>query len=266
MTHVRRLPSSPSGRSVLLLALLALAAIAASGYGLAGAVGGARVSAAAKTIPSGAGPNGPGSISAADFVARVDNPYFPLRPGTTFRYRGTKDGKPTVDIYRVTHQIRSILGVPCVSVKDKLFEAGILEERTTDWYSQDRQGRVWYFGEATVELTPAGKVTSTEGSWRSGVDGAKPGIFMAAAPRPGQSFRQEYLKGQAEDHFQVLRLSASVTVPAAHYPHALPTKEWTPLEPGVIDHKYYVRGIGEVSEETFKGPLETSKLVSVSRR
>ena len=89
---------------------------------------------------------------------------------------------------------------------------------------------------------------------------------MPAAPRPGQSFRQEYLKGQAEDHFQVLRLGASVTVPAARYPRAMLTREWTPLEPGVIDHKYYVRGIGEVSEETFKGPLETSKLVSVSRR
>jgi hypothetical protein len=250
----------------LVLSVIAVAVVAASGYGAAGLLDSAGASTARGTIPSGAGPNGPASISASDFVAHVHNPYFPLLPGTTFRYRGTKDGKPTVDVYRVTNRIRRILGVPCVSVKDRLFEAGALEERTTDWYSEDRQGRVWYFGEATAELTPAGKVTSTEGSWRSGIDGAKPGIFMPAAPRPGQSFRQEYLKGQAEDHFRVLRLGASVTVPAAHYPRALLTREWTPLEPGVIDHKYYVRGIGEVSEETFKGPLETSKLVSVSRR
>src|ERR1700751_5757494 len=100
--------------------------------------------AGARTIPSGAGPNGPRSISSTDFVTHVHNPYFPLRPGTTFRYRGTKDGKPTVDVYRVTHKIRRILGVPCVSVKDRLFEAGTLEERTTDWYAEDRQGRVWY--------------------------------------------------------------------------------------------------------------------------
>jgi len=222
----------------------------------------APVSAGARTIPSGAGPNGPKSISSADFVAHVHNPYFPLRPGTTFRYRGTKDGKQTVDVYRVTHRIRRILGVPCVSVKDRLFEAGALEERTTDWYAEDRQGRVWYFGEATAELSPAGRVTSTEGSWQSGVDGGEPGIFMPAAPRPGQSFRQEYLKGHAEDHFQVLGLNEPVTVPAGRYPHALLTKEWTPLEPGVVDHKYYVRGIGEVSEESVLGPTEISRLVS----
>jgi hypothetical protein len=87
---------------------------------------------------------------------------------------------------------------------------------------------------------------------------------MPTAARSGQSFRHEYLKGHAEDHFQVLMLDVPVAVPAAHYPRALLTKEWTPLEPGVIDHKYYVRGIGEVSEETVKGPLETSKLVSVA--
>ncbi len=221
--------------------------------------------AASGTIPAGAGPNGPTLVSASDFVAHVRNPYFPLRPGTTFRYRGTKDGRPTFDVYRVTGRIRRILGVPCVSVKDRLFEAGTLEERTTDWYTEDRQGRVWYFGESTAELNPAGQVTSTEGSWQAGINGARPGIFMPDPPRPGQSFRQEYLKGQAEDHFKVLELGDSIDVPSAHFPHALLTEEWTPLEPGVIDHKYYVRGIGEVSEETFKGPRETSKLVSVSK-
>lgn len=264
MTHPRSTATSPA-RSLALAALLATA-IAVSGCFVAGLLGTARGSATNQTIPSGAGPNGPKSIAAADFVAHVHNPYFPLRPGTVLRYRGTKDGKPSVDVVRVTHEIRPILGVPCVSVKDRLFEAGALAERTTDWYSEDRQGRVWYFGEATAELTPAGRVTSTEGSWQAGVDGARPGIFMPAAPRPGQSFRQEYLKGHAEDHFQVLALGASVTVPAARYSHTLLTKEWTPLEPGVIDHKHYVRGIGEVSEETARGPLETSKLVSISRR
>jgi hypothetical protein len=243
-----------------------LTAAAVSILSLLAILGATLAAAGSESIPSGAGPNGPMSISPSDFVAHVHNPYFPLLPGTTFRYRGTKDGKPTIDVYRVTGKIRRILGVPCVSVKDRLFEAGSLEERTTDWYTEDRQGRVWYFGESTAELNPAGQVTSTEGSWRTGIDGAEPGIFMPAAPRPGQSFRQEYLKGHAEDHFRVLRLSTPVTVPAAHYPHALLTREWTPLEPGVIDHKYYVRGIGEVSEETFKGPRETSKLVSISRR
>jgi hypothetical protein len=259
MTHLR------SRLLTLTLSLTAAAAIAVCGYGMSTLRGAEPASAADGTVPSGAGPNGPQSIVASDFVPHVNNPYFPLQPGTTFRYRGTKDGKPTIDVYRVTDQIRRILGVPCVSVKDKLYENGSLEERTTDWYAEDPQGRVWYFGESTAELNPAGKLTSTEGSWQSGVKGARPGIFMPKMPQTGQSYRQEYLKGEAQDRFQVLKLHAPVAVPAAHYRDALLTKEWTPLEPGVIDHKYYVRGIGEVSEETIKGPLETSKLVAVSR-
>jgi hypothetical protein len=266
MTDSRSAAGSPARLSllVLALALLTISAAAGGGFGLLGETDASPVE-AGRSITSGAGPNGPSSVSAADFLAHVRNPCFPLRPGTTFRYRGTKDGKPTVDVYRVAHRVRRILGVPCVSVRDRLFEAGKLEERTTDWYTEDRQGRVWYFGEETAELNRAGRVTSTEGSWQAGVDGARPGIFMPPAPRVGQWFRQEYLKGEAEDHFSPLSLDASVTVPSGEYPHALLTREWTPLEPGVIDHKYYVRGIGEVSEETVKGPVETSKLVSVSR-
>lgn len=252
-------------QAVLVIAVsIGIAVTLASIGSLTGAFGATHSLAKDRTIPSGAGPNGPRSISTADFVGRVDNPYFPLRPGTTFRYRGTKDGKPTIDIFRIVNRKRRILGVPCTVVKDRLFEAGKLAERTTDWYAQDRQRRVWYFGESTAELNPAGTVTSTEGSWQTGVRSARPGIFMPAAPRPGQSFRQEYLKGQAEDHFRVIGLHAPVTVPSGSYPQALLTREWTPLEPGVIDHKYYVRGVGEVSEETAKGPLEISRLVSVS--
>jgi hypothetical protein len=108
-------------------------------------------------------------------------------------------------------------------------------------------------------------VKNTIGSWTAGVDGAKPGIFMFARPRVGQSARQEYYKGQAEDHFQVLRLNASVRVPFGSTKHALLTKEWTPLEPGVIDHKYYRRGIGTILEKTAKGPLERNELVSFRR-
>src|SRR5207244_360683 len=120
-----------------------------------------------------------------------------------------------------------------------------LEERTSDWYAQDEQGNVWYFGEDTAELTPSGKVKNTEGSWEAGKDGAVAGIFMPASPAVGQSGLQEYYKGQAEDHFQVLSLTAPVHTPGASG-NALLTKEWTPLEPNVLDHKYYVRGIGNV--------------------
>src|SRR4249919_15184 len=135
----------------------------------------------------------------------------------------------------VTHRVRTINGAPCVVVRDLLYLRGRLRERTTDWYSQDGKGRVWYFGEDTAELDRNGHVTSTEGSWLAGVDGARAGIFMPARPRVGQSFRQEYYKSQAEDHFEVIGLFRTVSAPARD--NALLTKEWTPLEPGVIDHK-----------------------------
>lgn len=199
------------------------------------------------------------------FVHRIDNPWLPFRPGTVFVYRGVKDGKASRDVVRVTTHTRTIDGVRCVAVSDRLYLRGALEERTTDWYVQDAQGNVWYFGEATAELDPAGRVTSREGSWQAGLHGARPGIVMPARPRVGQTFRQEFYKGHAEDHFQVLSLSAPVHVPYTSSRKALLTKEWTPLEPGVIDHKLYLRGIGMVEERTVKGGDERGSLVSFRR-
>jgi hypothetical protein len=196
------------------------------------------------------------------FTAHVDNPWFPLRPGSTYVYRGVKDGLPARDVVTVRSGTKTIVGAPCAVVRDLLYLRGKLRERTTDWYSQDARGNVWYFGEDTAELDAHGRVTSRSGSWRAGVDGAKPGIFMFATPRPGRSARQEYLKGEAEDHFRVLSLDANVKAPFVSSSHALLTKEWTPLEPGTIDHKYYVRGIGTVLEQTVKGGDERQALVS----
>src|SRR5580765_296662 len=201
----------------------------------------------------------------SEFSACVDNPWFPLKPGTVLTYQGVKDGEPSREVLTVTHRTKRIDGVPVVVVSDKLYLRGRLEERTTDWYSQDKRGNVWYFGEDTAELDRNGRVTSTEGSWRSGRDGARAGIFMPAHPRVGQSFRQEFYKGQAEDHFKVLSLHAAVMVPYGSSRNVLLTREWTPLEPSVIDHKYYVRGIGTVLEQTVKGGDERNELVSFRR-
>ena len=199
------------------------------------------------------------------FSARVTNPWYPLLPGSVYVYRGVKDGEPSREVMTVTHRTRTIDGAGCVVVSDLLYLRSRLEERTTDYYTQDSQGRVWYFGENTAELDKQGRVKNTSGSWLAGVHGAKPGIFMFTHPAPGHSARQEYYKGEAEDHFQVLRLGAAVKVPFITMRHALLTKEWTPLEPGVIDHKYYARGIGTVLERTAKGPLERNELVSFRR-
>jgi hypothetical protein len=199
---------------------------------------------------------------ASAFSARVDNEWFPLRPGTRYVYRGVKDGIPSRDVFTVTHVVRKIAGVPCISVEDRFYLRGRLEERTTDWYSQDSRGNVWYFGENTAELDRQGHVTSTAGTWQAGVDGALPGIFMPAHPRVGEVHRQEFLKGEAEDHFEVIGLFGTLSGPRAR--NALLTKEWTPLEPGTIDHKLYVRGIGTVLEQTERGGNERNELVSIS--
>jgi hypothetical protein len=201
----------------------------------------------------------------ATFVHRVDNPWFPLVPGTVYVYRGVKDGKPSRDVVTVTHATRVIRGVHATAVRDLLYLGGRLGERTTDWYAQDRAGNVWYLGEATEELDAKGRVTSREGSWLAGVGGAEPGIYMPARPATGVTGRQEYLKGHAEDHFRVAALNATVTAPALSSRHALLTEEWTPLEPGVLDHKLYVRGVGTVLEQTVKGGDERNALISVRR-
>ena len=173
--------------------------------------------------------------------------------------------QPSMDVLVVTPRVKKIEGVPCVVVEDRLFLSGRLEERTIDWYTQDRQGNVWYFGESTAELDKRGHVTSTEGSWQAGRNGALPGIYMPANPRVGQSSRQELYKGHAEDHFRVLGLRAKVKVPYVSSTAALVTEEWTPLEPDVLDHKLYVRGIGNVLEHV-KGPNERNALISVTHR
>ncbi|MEN3271554.1 MAG: hypothetical protein V7636_315 [Actinomycetota bacterium] len=201
-------------------------------------------------------------INPAKFSAVVDNPWFPLKPGSTYVYEGTKDAKLARDVYAVTRNVTVIDGVRCVEVDDRLYLDGTLEEKTTDFYTQDADGNVWYFGEATAELDEQGRVTTTEGSWRAGEHGAQPGLFMEASPVVGHAHRQEYDPGNAEDQFEILDLDTSVAVPLATYQHALLTKETTALEPDVVDHKYYVKGIGEVAEITVKGPTETSKLVS----
>ena len=210
-------------------------------------------------IVAGAAPAAQSQFAPTSF--RVTNPWFPLKPGSTSVYNGVKDGKRARDVVTVGRGAATIDGVRCAIVQDRLYLDGRLAERTTDWYAQDRAGNVWYYGESTAELDAAGKVKSTEGTWQSGRNGAKPGIFMPADPRVGQTFRQEYYKGHAEDHFRVLGLHASARTPGANSNDALLTEEWTPLEPGVLDHKLYVRGIGTVREQSIKGPVERLVLV-----
>jgi hypothetical protein len=198
-----------------------------------------------------------------EFEAHVGNAWFPLHPGYTLLYRGVKDGQPSRDVFHVSRRTKTILGVRCTVVSDKLYLRGRLEERTEDWYAQDRENNVWYLGEATAELYPNGAVKTREGSWQAGVEGARAGIFMPAHPHRDQTGVQELYKGEAEDHFRVLSLAASVHTPVVTSNFALLTREWTPLEPGVVDHKLYVKGIGTALEETVAGGDERNELIAV---
>jgi len=206
-------------------------------------------------------------IDPANFLAVVDNPWFPLKPGSVYVYEGVKDGEAVRDVMTVTHGIQLINGVPCVVVKDQLFAPdGSLTEDTTDFYTQDLQGKVWYFGEVTASLDDQGNLTDTEGSWLAGQDGALPGIFMEANPTVGHSFRQEYYPGHAEDQFTVLDLAASVSTPFGSFTDTLLTEETTALEPTIVDHKNYEKGVGEVAELQVQGPQPPEELKLVSYR
>src|SRR5438093_9386502 len=170
------------------------------------------------------------SFSSANFhkSTRINNPYFPLVPGTRYTYQGTAQKAPVIDIVYVTHNTVKLDGVTAVEVRDQVYESGVLTEDTLDWYAQDDQGNVWYFGELATQL-PAG---THDGSWTAGVDGAQPGYLMEASPQVGDLYCQENAPGVAQDVAEVLSVSASRTVPFGSYSgNVLQTKEYSLLGP-----------------------------------
>jgi len=184
-------------------------------------------------------------IDPANFVASIDNPYFPLQPGTTFIYGGQMPGGVERDEFAVTHNTRVILGVTCVEVHDSVFTNGVLTEDTLDWFAQDRDGNVWYFGENTHELED-GLITTIAGTFMGGVNGDKPGIIMKAHPAVGDFYRQEFSLNNAEDFAQTLSLNEVVTTRARTFNHCLKSEETTPLEPDLLEDKFYAPGVGNV--------------------
>ena len=199
-------------------------------------------------------------IEPANYQASVDNPYFPLIPGTLYKYIETADGERSENVITVTHETKTIMGVKCVVVHDTVMKDGVLTEDTYDWFAQDNQGTVWYFGEDTKEYKPGGQV-STEGSWEGGVNGALPGIIMPGQPKPGNPYYQEYERGQAEDMGQIVALDDSVKAPFGSFSGSVRTKEWSMLESG-SENKWYVKGIGVVRTESTAG--EVAVLVSMT--
>lgn len=203
-------------------------------------------------------------VEPADFVEAIDNPYFPLTPGTTLVYRGVSDGEREMVKVTVTAETKEILGITATVVRDRVFVDGKLAEDTFDWYAQDRQGNVWYLGEDIKEYED-GKVVSTEGSWEAGVDGAQPGVIMPAQPEIGLTYRQEFYKGEAEDVARAVALGETVKAPAGSFDEVLVTEDWTPLEPKLLERKYYATGVGVVLERRIRGGEEILRLVEIRR-
>jgi hypothetical protein len=204
------------------------------------------------------------AFDAKNFVERVDNPWFPLKPGTTFVFTGNKDGGDARENVRVTRDRKSILGVSTTAVRDTLYRADRLVEETTDWYAQDKNGNVWYFGEASRAIYK-GKWT-TGGSWQAGVTGAKPGVYVQGKPKVGDAYFQEFYEGRAGDSAEVLALDQPITAPIGSYKNAQLTLEWSTEEPGAFDAKYYVSGVGVVKEFAASGATETLSLSKIETK
>ncbi len=201
-------------------------------------------------------------VLATGFSTHIDNPYLPMQPGRRWVYRETDArGNVTRDVVRVTHRTKRVAaGIVARVVRDTATEHGQLVEDTFDYYAQDRRGNVWYLGEATTEYA-SGRPVSTEGSWEAGVDGARAGIVMLAHPHAGRRYAQEHFPGHAEDRAKVLSRSEQAEVPAGHYRHVLLTKEWTPLEPDVLEYKLYARGVGPVLALGISGDIDREELL-----
>jgi len=184
-------------------------------------------------------------IDPANFVSEVNNPYFPLVPGTTMIYKGRSEGDVITDSFAITHNTRVIGGVSCVEVHDSVYTNDTLTEDTLDWFAQDKNGNVWYFGENTAELE-GGLLATIAGSFLAGVNHDKPGIIMKAHPAVGDFYRQEFSLGNAEDNALTIGLNATVTVPFGTFDHCLKSAETTPLEPDALEDKFFAPGVGNV--------------------
>jgi hypothetical protein len=215
------------------------------------------------TLPTGAEPV---NLNPADFTADITHLYWPMKPGTQWTYRDVdeKGEVQEVVVVATTETKKLANGVTARVVRDTVRSDGELVEDTFDWYAQDSAGNVWYMGEDTAEFEN-GKIASREGSFEAGVGGAMPGILLPAEPQVGQKYRQEYLKGEAEDNGEVLGINQLVEVPAGRYSDALLTRDTTNLEPDVVEYKLYAPDIGPVLAVDISGGAAREALVKLEK-
>lgn len=203
----------------------------------------------------------PVTLDPADFVGQIDNPYWPMAPGTRWIYRESDpQGNAQKVKVTVTTRTKEILGIDAMVVHDVVTERGQLVENTFDWYAQDTCGNVWYMGENTKEYEN-GEVVTTAGSWEAGVDGAQAGVIMPGDPQVGLTYREEYYAGEAEDAGEVMSLVEQAQVPYGHFRDVLLTKETTPLHRRVLEYKLYAKGIGPVLALGISGGSDREELL-----
>jgi hypothetical protein len=215
---------------------------------------------AADGLPQGSEPV---EIDPADFTTEIDNRYWPMTPGSRWVYRETdSEGTEQRVVVTVTDRTKQIAnGVEARVVRDIVSEDGQPVEVTDDWYAQDSAGNIWYMGEDTAEYEN-GKVVTRAGSFEAGVDGAQPGIIMPAEPEEGLAFRQEYYEGEAEDEGEIVALGEQAEVPAGHFTDVLMTRDTNPLEPKVLEFKFYAPGVGPVLAVSVSGGSDREELLS----
>lgn len=203
-----------------------------------------------------------GAANPADYSTTITNPYLPLRPGHHWVYR-VGAHRDEVTVTQQTKRMAS--GIEGRVVRDEVTEKGTPTEITDDYYAQDRKGNVWYLGEATT-VFKNGKPASTEGSFEDGVDGAKAGIAMPAHPKVGMRYKQEFYKGHAEDRAEIVSLNQHVKVPLRRYRHTLMTLETSPVEPDVLEAKFYARGVGQILAVDLSGGTDREELLRAGAR
>ena len=252
---------SASRLTVALVAAMmagALVTVASTGRGATTAAGACDLPQGAERV----------AVDPAEFTTEIDNAWWPMKPGSRWVYRETApDGTVQRVVVTVLNKTKLIAnGVRARIVHDVVTEDGKPVEVTDDWYAQDRCGNVWYFGEDTKDYEN-GKVVSTMGSFEAGVDGAQPGVIMPARPKPGMRYRQEYYVGHAEDRAEVFSLKEQAEVPFGHFRNGrvLMTRDLNPLDPKILEYKFYARGIGMVLAIGVSGGSDREELLRYER-
>jgi hypothetical protein len=207
----------------------------------------------------------PSNLNPADFSTQIDNPYWPMPVGRRWQVHVTNpEGESLQETITVTNQTKQIAdGVTARVVRDIVYDHRKPTETTDDWYAQNKDGNVWYFGEDTASIENGKRDTS--GSFEAGRNGADAGIAMPAHPTVGLTYREEYYKGHAEDRTKVLALDQQVEAPAGHFTGAILTDDYSPIEPTVSEYKLYARGVGPVVAVSVSGEAEREDLLSYSK-